>query len=250
MDDSILAAEEEFERSRTEKHNSEHYIFHYKPGTLAEKEIKEIAQIQESAFSKICSVLGVHYPERINYYFTDSPSEIGSIFWGQSASCNGCAVPGANKIYAVYNESMKCIGEHEDTHLISYLLGAPESNFLVEGLAMYFHEYWWGVPNEEWAAYYKVKDPKISIEGLLDNDQLSKYGEAIVYPIAGAFTKFLIEAYGIIPYIELYKYDGNECIEVMKETYHLSLRDIERSFWVKMGSCSFNSARLTAMLEH
>lgn len=249
MAESIISAEQDFELSRTETYVTEHYVFHYQVGTLAEKEIKEIAQVQERAFSKICGVLEVRYPKRIHYYFADSPAEIGSIFWGEGVSCNGCAVCGDNKIYAVYSEDIKCIGEHEDTHLISYLIGDPASSFLSEGLAMYFHANWWGVPNEEWAAYYKENYPKISVEGLLDNDQFSECGEATTYPIAGAFTKFLIDTYGINPYIELYKYAGHEYNKIVKEIYHISLQEIERSFWTAMGKCAFDYSKLTTMLK-
>lgn len=250
MAESIISSEEKFERSRTKIYISEHYVFHYQAGTLAEKEIEEIAQLQERAFAKICSTLKVVYPDRINYYFTDNPLEIGRIFWGEGASCNGCAVCGDNKIYAVYNENIKCIGEHEDTHLIAHLIGAPASYFLSEGLAMYFHAYWWGVPNEEWAAYYKEKYPQISVEDLLDNDQFSEYCEKITYPVAGAFTKFLIDTYGINPYKELYKYDGIGYSERIKSIYHVSLQEIEHTFWKAMAQCTFDSAKLTAMLQH
>lgn len=249
MVDSSISAEKKFELSRTETYIAEHYVFHYQPGTLAEKEIKEIAQIQEQAFSKICGALEVRYPERIHYYFTDSPLEIGNIFWGKGTSCNGCAVCGDNKIYAVYNENIKCIGEHEDTHLIAYLIGEPASSFLSEGLAMYFHAKWWGVPNEEWAAYYKEQYPKISVEDMLDNNQFSEYGEEITYPVAGAFTRFLIYTFGMNPYKELYKYDSIEYSERIKSIYHVSLQEIEQSFWKAMAQCTFDSAKLAVMLQ-
>lgn len=249
MIESSISAEKKFELSRTETYITKHYVFHYQPGTLAEKEIKEIAQIQERAFSRICGVLGVCYPERINYYFTDSPVEIGSIFWDQGTSCNGCAVCGDNKVYAVYNEDVKCIGEHEDTHLIAHLIGEPASSFLSEGLAMYFHANWWGVPNEDWAAYYKEQYPRISVEAMLDNDQFSEHGEEITYPVAGAFTRFLIDTYGMNPYKELYKYGGMEYSERIKSIYHVSLQEIEQTFWNAMAQCVFDSDKLAAMSQ-
>lgn len=250
MIESIMSIEKKFEISRTETYITEHYVFHYQAGTLAEKEIKAIAQVQERAFSKICGVLEVCYPYRIHYFFTDSPSEIGSIFWGEGASCNGCAVCGDNKVYAVYNADVKCIGEHEDTHLIAYLIGEPSSSFWPEGLAMYFHTSWWGVPNEEWAAYYKKQYPQISVEDMLDNNQFAECGEEITYPVAGAFTRFLIDTYGMDQYKELYKYDGNEYSEIIQSIYHVSLQEIEQSFWYAMAQCTFDSAKLEAMLQH
>lgn len=235
MTESIVSARQMFELSRAETYVTEHYVFHYQAGTLAEKEIKTIAKHQEQAFLKICSGLEIQFPALIHYYFSESPSEIGSIFWGEGASCNGCAICEDNKIYAVYSEDIKCIGEHEDTHLISYFVGEPESYFLSEGLAMHFHGHWWGEPNEKWAAYFKATNPQISVEDMLDNAYFSEYGEEITYPLAGAFTKFLIETYGLNRYKELYRYDGVEYGERIKAIYHASLPDIEQSFWASMG---------------
>ena len=144
--------EEAFEQDKTELYISDHYIFHYCAGSVAAQEILLIAETQEKSFSKICSILKVDYAEKINYYLTDSPWEIGRVIWDEEAPCNGCALCGRNKVYAVYNDDIKCIGSHEDTHLISFLINYPESDFVVEGLAMYMDGLWWGIPNEIWAA--------------------------------------------------------------------------------------------------
>ena len=45
-----------FEQARTEIYVSEHYVFHFQPGSLAEKEIVTISQEQEQCFSKICFI--------------------------------------------------------------------------------------------------------------------------------------------------------------------------------------------------
>ena len=159
-----------FEHDKTETFISAHYIFHYAAGSAAEKDILFIAKEQEKCFSKICRTLEIDYIEKINYYLTDSPLEIGRVIWDEDAPCNGCALCGRNKIYATYNDDIKCIGSHEDTHLISFLINFPESDFLVEGLAMYMDGSWCGVPNEDWAAYYKTKHVNLSVKDLFDND--------------------------------------------------------------------------------
>ena len=139
--------EDAFERDKTEIFISEHYIFHYCAGSVAEKDILLIAETQEKCFSKICSTLKTDYTEKINYYLTDSPLEIVRVIWNEDAPCNGCALCGRNKVYAAYNDNIKCVGSHEDTHLISFLMNFPESDFVVEGLAMYMDGLWWGVSN-------------------------------------------------------------------------------------------------------
>ena len=187
-----------FEQDKTEIYVTQHYVFHYPSGSLAESEIVKISQEQEQCFTKICAVLQVDYPEKIHYYFTASPLEIGRVFWEEGTPCNGVALCGREqpKIYAVYNEAVKCIGSHEDTHLISFQINYPESDFIVEGLAMFMDGLWWGVPNEVWASYYKHKLPELSIYALLNNEAFAQRGCEITYPVAGAFTKYLIDTFG------------------------------------------------------
>ena len=79
MCSSNMTDEEKFEYDKTEIYTTEHYMFHYQKGSLAEKEIQTISEAQEKAFSKMCSALNVDYPERINYYFTDAPRAIGRV---------------------------------------------------------------------------------------------------------------------------------------------------------------------------
>lgn len=241
--------EELFERDKTEIHNSEHYVFHFSAGSLAEKEILTIADTQEQCFDRICTTLQVHYPERIHYYLASSPLEIGRVFWEEGTPCNGVALCGSNRIYAVYNETVKCIGSHEDTHLISYLINFPESDFIVEGLAMSMDGLWWGVPNEVWTSYYKNRYPELSVGMLLNNDRFAEWGSEKTYPVAGAFTGFLMDAYGMEQYLELYKYDGCEYEDIFAAVFHSPFAEIEDAFWEKTRKTAFDAFALEEMLR-
>lgn len=244
-----IKKEELFEQTKTETFESAHYVFHYEPGSLAEKEIREIADTQEASFEKICSTLHVAYPERINYYFTDAPVEIGRLIWNEDTPCNGVAICGENKIYAVYTEDTKCIGSHEDTHLISFLINYPESDFVVEGLAMAFDGTWWSVHCETWASYYKTKHPDLSVSALFDNNTFAEIGCVTGYPIAGAFTKFLTDTFGAERYLDFYKYGGCEYGDAVQSIFGKPMAEIEALFWDKMNSVRFDAPALEKMLE-
>ena len=224
--DPIEKQKETFEQNKPKRYISEHYIFHFSQGSLAEKEILSIAEEQEACFAEICCTLQVEYPEKIHYYLTDSPIEIGEILWGKGQSCNGLAWCGENKIYAVYNETTKCMGFHEDTHLISATIGFPDGDFWMEGLAMAFDSVWWDIPNEVWAAYYMETNPNLSVAALTDNQIFASYDCGITYPIAGAFTRFLINTYGIQTYLEFFRSNGAD----FAATFHTSLPDAEAAF--------------------
>lgn len=240
-----------FEQDKTKTYTSAHYVFHFQAGSLAEKEIMSITQKQEQCFSKICATLQVEYPEKIHYYFTASPLEIGRVFWEDGTPCNGVALCGRSesKIYAVYNGEVKCIGSHEDTHLISFAINYPESDFVVEGLAMSMDGLWWGIPNEVWSAYYKNIHPQLSINLLLENDIFAERGCVITYPIAGAFTRFLIDTYGMDRYLELYKYGGCEYGNVFATIFQATIAEIERAFWAQMATVQFDASALEEMLR-
>ena len=240
-----------FEQARTETFASEHYVFHFQPGSLAEKEILTIAQEQEQSFSKICAVLQVDFPEKINYYFTTSPLEIGRIFLEEGTPCNGVALCGRAqaKIYAVYKETVKCVGSHEDTHLISFKINYPESDFIVEGLAMFMDGLWWGVPNEVWAAYYKQRHPELAVCRLLDNKVFAQQGCQITYPIAGAFTKYLMDTFEIEKYLNLYKYKEDDYVNIFPSIFKNTFAEIEDAFWQKMGAVGFDATALEEMLK-
>ena len=106
------------------QYESEHYIFNYGEDTKAERDIAEIAAYQEACFHYICSFLGVKPDFKIEYFLCDSPEEVGRIY-GDNDPCNGFAAP-PDKIYAVYNEQVQCIGFHEDAHIISFLVKRPK----------------------------------------------------------------------------------------------------------------------------
>lgn len=244
-----MTDEERFEHDKTETYTTEHYVFHYQKGSLAEEEIQTISETQEKSFSKICSTLKVVYPERINYYFTDSPKAIGRVIWNEDLPCNGVALCGRNKIYAVYTEKIKCIGSHEDTHLISWFVNFPESDFVVEGLAMSFDGSWWGLPNETWVSYYKEKHPDLSVRDLFDNNTFAETGCVIAYPIAGAFSKFLFDTFGMGRYIDFYKYNGCEYDEAVHSIFGVSMLEIETLFWNRMKAITFDALTLEKMLK-
>lgn len=106
------------------KYETPNYIFHYNESSKAEQDITEIAACQELCFAHICNVLKISPPFKIEYILCDSPDEVGRIY-GDDEPCSGFASP-PNTIYAVYNEELQCIGFHEDSHIISYLISTPD----------------------------------------------------------------------------------------------------------------------------
>lgn len=205
---------------------SEHYLFHYGAGTKAEQDIEAIAAYQESCIRYICHVLGVTPGFKIEYFLCDSPEEVGRIY-GDNESCNGFAAP-PNKIYAVYNEQVQCIGFHEDAHIISYTVNRPDSPAIREGLAMYFDRKWWGIQNLDWTGHYLNTGRYIPVDKMLSREFFFEHDCTITYPIMGAFTDWLITTYGAEAYMDMYRQKNIPM--AMQQVYSQTPEELNQSF--------------------
>lgn len=70
---------------------------------------------------------------------------------------------------------------------------------------MFFDRYWWGIDNYSWTRWV-VEQKKIpTVTALLENSIFCEYSDVLTYPIAGAFTGYLIERFGTEKYVEFYR---------------------------------------------
>ena len=205
---------------------SEHYIFHYGANTKAEQDIEKIAACQESCFRYICGVLGMTPGFKIEYFLCDSPEEVGRVY-GDDDPCNGfAALP--DKIYAVYNEQVQCIGFHEDAHIISFTINRPPCPAITEGLAMYFDRKWWGIQNLDWTGYFLNTGRYIPVDKMLDRECFFEHDCSITYPIMGAFTDWLIATFGAEKYMEMYK--QKNMAEALTLVYQKTPEELNEAF--------------------
>ncbi len=211
------------------KKETQHYIFNYHKNSLAEKNIDEIIALQERCYDYICKFLKVKMNRRIQYFLCETPEEVGKMY-GDNEPGNG-ATKKPDKIYAVYNEKLKCIGTHEDAHIISYnTLGDPKQALLREGLAMFFDKAWWRIPNEAWVQVFISRGLYVNLSRLADNQEFYRYSEIITYPIAGSFVNYLISIFGIERFKGFYKTIDDNFDKCFLETFGKSLNHIEEEF--------------------
>lgn len=207
---------------------SEHYTFHYPAGSKATEDIAILAASQEACFCHITEVLKTKPSFKIHYWLCSTPEAVGQIY-GDNEPCNGFACE-PDRIYAVYNEEVQCVGPHEDAHLISYLLSVPNSGFLREGLAMFFDKTWWNRPNDEWTAAFLEGGTLPPLASLLQDDFFYSQDCSLTYPIAGSFTKYLMERFGMDSYLRFYRYSGTDWDAAMQTFFGCSLDGLEDAF--------------------
>lgn len=205
---------------------TEHYLFHYGVGTKAEKDIRQIADYQEACYRYICGVLKVQPDFKIEYFLCESPEEVGRVY-GDDEPCNGFALM-PNRIYAVYNEAVQCIGFHEDAHIISYTIDRPNCPAIREGLAMYFDRKWWGISNLDWTAHFIKTNRYLPVDALLEREAFFDADCTITYPIMGAFTDYLIATYGMEAYRTLYAQQN--MAQAMEKIYQKTPAELNREF--------------------
>lgn len=213
-----------------------HYVFHYRKGSLAQRDIQAIAQEQEACYARITSALGVRPDFPLQYHLFDTADEVGAAY-GDNEPCNGFASP-PDTVYAVYGEKVKCIGMHEDTHLISYVRGRPASAFIREGLAMYMDKVWWGKPNEAWTRDFIADGRYLRVECLLSNEEFYAHDDALTYPIAGAFTAFMVSRLGMQAYLDAVYYAKLEPSAAIERAFDQPLFEVERAFMKWLGESS------------
>lgn len=203
------------------------YIFNYTENSPAERDIEKIAAMQESCFSYICDVLRVKPSFRIQYFLCETAQQVGEIY-GDNVPCNGFAsMP--DKVYAVYNEQVKCIGFHEDAHVISCLRNRPLSAAVREGLAMFFDRKWWGISNQEWTEYYIKNGMFAGLSSYLKDEVFFEIDCSISYPIAGSFTEYLIHTYGMEKYLAFWDWKG-DMTEAARQVFGCSVGQLDEAF--------------------
>lgn len=178
---------------------TEHYVFRYAAGSLAEREIEAIVSLQERAYERLVDLFGFEMPQRIEYLLTDSPEAnvqaLSELFHMEPCPANGLSI-GPNYVLGAYCDEAKAVGAHEVAHLFSYQLCMPRTELLSEGLAMYADGSFWGKPNEDWVGEFLKNGACVSVRELASEERFYAHPSQITYPIAGAFVGFLMETLG------------------------------------------------------
>lgn len=219
--------------------HSAHYCFHFREGSAAQRDIVDIIRTQEDCFEHITFHLQVTPGFPLHYILLDQDTEVGQLY---EDSCgvaigpiNGFAAA-PNTVVAVYSDEVQCIGMHEDTHLIADLVKVQWQSFIMEGLAMYMDETWWDEPNEQWVARFLADGRYVPLASLMPEDRFHDTPCEVSYPIAGAFTRYLIEQMGMDGYLRnVYAADCDahdpQCLPRLQGK---PLTDIEQDFiqWI------------------
>ena len=101
---------------------------------------------------------------------------------------------------------------------------------------MFFDRYWWGIDNYSWTQWYIEQGKIPSVVNLIENSKFREYDCELTYPVAGAFTGYLIERFGTEKYVEFYKRCADKTAQAFEQTFGISVTLLDKDFlgYVKM----------------
>ena len=170
---------------------TDHFRFHFQ--NMSDADIEKYTSVREAAFVEINGFFKSTLPKKIDFYVWDSREDAQKILRRNL----GFSDP---YFCIVHTHFQQTIG-HEMTHVISNFTTdiSAKTRFVNEGTAVCFnlshHD-----KLKEIKAWIAANGKQISIKDFWENG--SNYPEEIVYPLAGAFVKELIDHFGRDKFIE------------------------------------------------
>ena len=133
---------------------------------------------------------------------------------------------------------------HECVHLYASALGIPVS-LLTEGLAVAFQTNpvandfvprWSGTFVHDLARSFRTDGRLVPVDQILQTSQFRSQDLNVVYPEAGSFTRFLIDAYGLATFKNLYgQVTSNDVAATVAakfaSVYGKSVGELETEWW-------------------
>ncbi len=95
---------------------------------------------------------------------------------------------------------------------------------------MYFDGHWWGRDNRDWAREFYQDGKASSVSAYMEDDFFYSIDCSISYPIAGAFTAYLLATYGLKQYLAFYSYQGDDWEAYFRDSFGVTLSEIEEAF--------------------
>ena len=95
---------------------------------------------------------------------------------------------------------------------------------------MFFDRYWWDIDNYTWTKLYIEEGKNPSVADLIENSNFREYDCELTYPIAGAFTGYLIERFGTEKYVEFYKRCDGKTAQAIEQAFGISVDILNNDF--------------------
>lgn len=207
---------------------SEHFVFSVRPGSLAEKDIRYLIHIHETAYMNTNNTLGIEpYKDKFLCYIYENKKELGD--W------SGVASPGINMICTVYNDEMKeeYAGFHEVVHTLTDKYWGHEQPYVwSEGLAVLLS---WDKerPVEFFVAEILYSRRLKKLSHLLEDDNYKRVFKDDVCWQFASLIKFLVRKYGWKRFSDMIRRISkkpSKAMEIFEYVYNTPFLSIEKEW--------------------
>jgi hypothetical protein len=187
-----------------------HFQFYYVPGSSAERDLSQIADLAEDSLERTSDVLDMEFTDQMSIYF------VPRIFW-QGGAAYGDKVQLISYLDRNYTgvETWSYF-THEGTHALAQDILQPKEEeggpdgVLVEGLAVWASGgHYRQEPIDAWAAVIGASDEYLPLSELRAGP-FYDFQHETSYLEGASFIKYLIELYGLDTLKELYGQATNE----------------------------------------
>jgi tetratricopeptide (TPR) repeat protein len=209
---------------------SNHFIICVRPGSLAQKEIKHLIRLHESAYKDIATTLGIKSNNDKFLWYVHHRYKGIEIKRGYYEPCSRI-------IHTVYNEEVREIylGIHELVHAITdKYWGRNELCLWSEGTSTFLDKNKKSIrPIEFYTAELLYSNALVPLKDLLNNSTFKKYANVDVYNQAASFVKFLVERYGWRRFGDMVKKCSkkpSKVLELFECVYNTALTEIEKEW--------------------
>lgn len=212
---------------------SQHFQFHFVPGTAAERDLSHVGSLAEAALARTSAVLEVEFDDRMGIYL------VPRVFW-QGGATYGDKVQLMSYLDRNYADvETWAYFTHEGTHALAQDFIQPKQQdsgpdgVLVEGLAVWASNgHYDQEPVDAWAAVVANSEEYIPLAELREGP-FYDFQHEVSYLEGASFVKFLIEQYGLDKLKELYGLATGEAEHdeaLVKRLYGQGYDDLESSW--------------------
>jgi len=188
------------------KVETQHFIVVYPARAVPEPQARQLALLHEFYFAKLAQELRVESVRKIRSFLYATPEQKGRLI---GAARTNIAKPWLWQIHlnlADVESSLK----HELVHVMAAEFGFPLFRVglnpgLIEGLAMAVERVQYDETIHRAAAQILALDLPVDLEELFSVTGFLKAHPGVSYSLAGSFTRFLIDQYGMRRFKRLYR---------------------------------------------
>ncbi len=216
---------------------TEHFVIYYPRNLLSAEQLARLADEHEFRYTQLLDVFSLPRFDRIeSFIYPSADAKLRLIGAGNT----DIAKPWSKQVHVTLQSAYATL-KHELTHVIAGKFGVPVLHVslrmgLTEGLPMALEGTYGARTLDVYAAAMEQMRTAPDIVALLSPEGFLTQAPSVSYVLAGSFSHFLIDTYGIRPFLMVYAgedwmsvYDRPVTILVQEWKNALRTLDIERS---------------------